>query len=75
MSEPPEMLTLEELGQASISAEIAREAYNHASERLADVLDTKKVFEQKAQAFFAGYITLALALFGYAAALMSDGGF
>ena len=72
MTASPPMLSLEEIRNSSISEVIAREAYIQSSERLADVLDTKKVFEQKAQTFLAGYLTLALALFGAAGATVNS---
>ena len=54
--------------------DIAREAFDQASKRLADMLDTKKAFEQKAFTLFSGYLTLSIALFGVAATLYKDHG-
>jgi hypothetical protein len=58
------MMTLEEIQASSISPLVSREAHDQASKRLADLLDAKKNFEQKAFVLFNAYITLALALFG-----------
>jgi len=68
------MLSIEELSKANINIDVAREAYEHASARLADVLDSKKVLEQKAQTFFAAYVTVALALLGTAGSIVAEGG-
>ena len=58
------MMTLDEIKQARINPEVAREAYEHASQRLSDVLSIKEGFEQKAATLFGSYVTVALALFG-----------
>ena len=68
------MMTLSEIQAAKVNPLIAREAYEQAAKRLADVLDTKNKYEQKAFALFSGYLTLALALFGVASAIIKDGG-
>jgi hypothetical protein len=41
-------MTLEEIERSQVNLDIAREAFDQASKRLADMLDTKKAFEQKA---------------------------
>jgi hypothetical protein len=66
------MMTLEDIQQATVNPLIAREAYDHAAQRLADTLDTKKTFEQKAFTLFSGYLTVTLALFGAGAAIYGD---
>jgi len=66
------MMTLDEIKDAKISLPICREAYEQAAIRLADILDTKKGFEQKAYTLFTGYITLTLALVGAAGAVYTS---
>jgi hypothetical protein len=56
-------MTLEEIERSQVNLDIAREAFDQASKRLADMLDTKKAFEQK-----------AFTLFGVAATLYKDHG-
>jgi hypothetical protein len=51
---------------------VAREAYDHASKRLGDTLDTKKSFEQKAFTLFSGYMTASIALFGVSGVLLKE---
>jgi hypothetical protein len=58
------MMTLEQLQDANINPSVVREAYDQAAKRLADALDTKKAFEQKAFTLLGGYLTISLALFG-----------
>ena len=53
-------MTLEEIERSQVNLDIAREAFDQASKRLADMLDTKKAFEQKAFTLFNGYLTLSL---------------
>jgi len=67
-------MTLEEIERSQVNLDIAREAFDQASKRLADMLDTKKAFEQKAFTLFSGYLTLSIALFGVAATLYKDHG-
>jgi len=57
-------MTLEEIRAGKINPLVAKEAYDQASKRLEDVLDTKKAFEQKAFILFNAYVTFALAVFG-----------
>jgi len=47
-------MTLEEIERSQVNLDIAREAFDQASKRLADMLDTKKAFEQKAFTLFSG---------------------
>lgn len=68
------MMTLEDIRAAPINPAIAREAYDQACKRLADVLDTKKAFEQKAFTLFTGYVTVSLALIGVGGALLAHDG-
>ncbi len=68
------MMTLEEIRTAKINPVIAREAYEQASKRLEDTLDTKKAYEQKAFTLFSGYVTVSLALFGVGGAIFKDQG-
>lgn len=64
------MMTLEEIHVSKINPIIAKEAYDQASKRLADVLDTKKMFEQKAFILFNAYTALALALMSAAGVIL-----
>ncbi len=63
------MMTLEEIRNSKINPLVSREAYEQASKRLEDALDTKKAFEQKAFILFNAYIALSLALFGFGGAI------
>jgi len=65
------MMTLAELQDAQINPLVAREAYEQSARRLADALDTKTAFEQKAFTLFGGYLTITLALFGAGGAIHS----
>lgn len=67
------MLTLEEIRYSKINPTVAREAYVQADRRLADVLDTKKAFEQKAFTLFNAYIAISLALLGVAGTIYKSG--
>ena len=68
------MLTLDELRGMKINLLIAREAYAQSSQRLADLIDAKKTFEQKAAALFGGYLTACIALLAVAGSLYKDRG-
>lgn len=57
------MMSEEEIGSATINAEVAREAFAHAQAYLADVLDNRKAIEQRALFLLAGYLSLAAAIF------------
>ncbi len=57
------MMTLEEIGNANINLEVAREAYAQTEKRLEDTLATKASHEQKAFTLMAAYTSLAIALF------------
>ena len=65
-------MTLEELRSSNINGVIAREAFEQATKRLADILDTKKSHEQKAFTLFSGYLTLCLGFFAASVALLKD---
>ena len=67
-------MTLDEIRAATISPLVARKAYDHASKRLADILEIKKAYEQKAFTLFNGYVTISLALIGVAGALLAHHG-
>ena len=69
------MLTLEGIERSNVNKEVAREAYEQATKRLVDALDTKKSYEQKAFTLFNAYLTISLALFGVGGALYKDDGF
>ncbi len=56
---------LEEVSE-DINLETARYALSDVRERLADALDTKKTLEQKAYTLLGGYITITMAIFGFA---------
>ena len=49
--------------------EIVKEGVSQAEKRLTDALDTRKQLEQKAFTLLGGYITVSMALFGFAATL------
>ncbi|HEV2161193.1 MAG TPA: hypothetical protein VGR52_03005 [Stellaceae bacterium] len=66
------MMTLQELQKAKVNLTIAREAYDQAEKRLADTLETKKAFEQKATTLLGVYATISLALSGGGAALVQN---
>ncbi len=63
------MLSLLEIEKLHVNPAVAREAFEQASARLADILDTKKAFEQKAFTLFSGYLTVAIAVFGVGGAI------
>jgi hypothetical protein len=65
------MMTLDEIRTATINPLAAREAYDQASKRLADILDIKKAYEQKAFTLFNGYVTISLGLIGVGVALFT----
>jgi hypothetical protein len=67
------VLKIEELQNLRINPGVAREAYAHAEKRLADALETKKTFEQKAFFLFNAYVAAALAAFGVVGALYRGG--
>ena len=66
-------MTLEELRSANINPLVAREAHEQATKRLADVLETKKAYEQKAFALFSGFLTVTLGFIAGGVALTKDG--
>lgn len=68
------MLSLEELKGVKINPDVAREAYEQAEKRLADVLQTKSAFEQKAFTLFGGYTTFSFALIGVAGSMFKSDG-
>ena len=68
------MMTLQEIQVSTVNASVAREAFDQASKRLADTLDTKKNYEQKAFTLFSGYLTVSLALFGVGGAIFKEQG-
>lgn len=68
------MLSLAELQASDINPEIAREAYLQAEKRLADMLETKRSFEQKAFTLFGAYTTISFALMAAAGSMFKDGG-
>lgn len=68
------MMTLEEIERSNVNKDVAREAYEQATKRLMDALETKKSYEQKAFTLFNAYLTISLALFGVGGALYKDDG-
>ena len=68
------MLTLQELQSSTINAAVAREAYVQVDRYLADMLDVKKSFEQKAATLLGAYITVSVALFGIGGAIFKEVG-
>lgn len=69
------MLTLDEIERSNVNKDVAREAYDQATKRLTDALETKKSYEQKAFTLFNAYLTISLALFGVGGAFYKDDGF
>jgi hypothetical protein len=69
------MMTLKEIERSNVNKEVAREAYEQATKRLMDALETKKSYEQKAFTLFNAYLTISLALFSVGGALYKDSGF
>lgn len=69
----PYQLTLEELQDAELNLEVVKEGYAHVEKRLNDVLDVRKTVEQKALTLFSAYVTVSLALFGFALNFLKDG--
>jgi hypothetical protein len=67
------VLKIEELQNLRINPGVAREAYAHAEKRLADTLEAKKTFEQKAFFLFNAYVAASLAAFGVVGALYRGG--
>ena len=59
-----QIMSLAEIQQATIQAEVAKEAFTQVEKRLSDLIETKKSFETRAQALLTGYTTLALAVIG-----------
>jgi hypothetical protein len=57
------MLSPDELRGLKINETIAKEAFTQVERRLADILDTKKVIEQKASTLFSVFVTISLAAF------------
>lgn len=68
------MLSLSELQTLKINLAVIREAHEQAEKRLADALDTKKSFEQKAFTLFGAYTTISFALIGVAGSMFKDDG-
>lgn len=68
------MMTLQEIEKANVNIDVAREAFDQASKRLADVLDNKRAFEQKAFTLFSGYLTVSIALLGFSGSIYKDHG-
>jgi hypothetical protein len=67
MLTPNEIHALEQ-----VNLNVAKEAHIQTEKYLLDVLEVKKSVEQKATTLFSAYATIALALFGLAAAIMKD---
>ena len=66
------MLTLRELRELNINPSVAREAYIQVDRHLADLLEVKKSFEQKAATLLGAYITVSVALFGVGGAIFKE---
>lgn len=64
------MMTTEELQKVKINPEIAREILTQTEKCLADHLATKDALEKKATALLSVFITLTLAMYGAAIALI-----
>jgi hypothetical protein len=67
-------MSLEEIQAANVNPLVAREAHDQSAKRLADALDTKRNYEQKAFTLFSGYLTASLAVCGILAAIYKDHG-
>jgi hypothetical protein len=62
-----DLMSLDEIWAAkNINKEVVREAYSQVSQLLADMLEAKRTFDQKALSLFTAYVTVALAPFGLA---------
>lgn len=69
------MLTLDQLRETDVDFDVAKEALAQSEKRLGDALDAKKTVEQKAMVLFGAYVTISVALFGLAGALLRDAAF
>jgi hypothetical protein len=65
------MLTIEQIKDIDVDLDVAREALNQSEKRLDDAFEAKKAVEQKATVLFGTYVTISLALFGFAATLVN----
>jgi hypothetical protein len=68
------MMTLDELQAATINPAVAQEAYAQSSQRLAEILETKRSFDQKAFTLFTGYLSVCVAQMAIAASFHRDRG-
>jgi hypothetical protein len=66
------MLSHDELSKLKINEIMAREAFIQVERHLGDILDTKKVVEQKATTLFSVFVTISLAAFGAGAAMLNN---
>lgn len=66
------MMTSEELRDASINLEVAREVCIQATRRLEDLLSIAATFERRAFTLISAYLPTATALFGFSMASKSD---
>ncbi len=62
------MMTNDEIDQTTVNIDIAREAFQHVTLRLQDILSAKDGYDQKLSALFSGYVAICLALMAAAAA-------
>jgi hypothetical protein len=65
------ILTPAQLQAAIINPDVAKEAYAQVEKRLSDLLETKKSFETRAASMLSSFITLALALTGVGASIIT----
>jgi hypothetical protein len=65
-------MTPAQIQACTIQPDVAKEAYTQVEKRLADLLETKKSFEQRASTLLTGFSALALALLGAGAAFFTN---
>lgn len=66
------MMSMERIRNSDINGVVAREAHDQAVNRLCDLLDVKKMHEQKAFTLFGGYTTVSIAPFAVAGVYYKD---
>ena len=72
MNDQNQMLSPQDLQALKINEAVAREAFAQVERRLVDILETKKLIEQKATSLFTAYVTISLAIFGFGIVVFKD---
>jgi hypothetical protein len=72
MNDQNQMLSPQDLQALKINEAVAREAFAQVERRLVDILETKKLIEQKATSLFTAYVTISLAIFGFGVVVFKD---